>query len=292
MRATPFVEVPGNNRVLGTVVPLLGLGADGSVVQSGSGFFVAPGLLVTARHVVDDYWRQLTGERMTADAVAQLKDNAGFSIIASQLVDGHPVQWDIIRMFAADPVDVVFLEAQRHDGAQLPNSWPVATFSFLPPSVGELIFAIGFPFQKYETVGAQQFRWNQKASLAGGEVDEVHPHHRDSARLPFPCFRTNARFEGGMSGGPVVNALGQVCGVICQSLPANAPTEDHASYVSLLWPCLSFPFDNLAWVTPHPSTVTFRDLFENHVLDSPDWTAVTLSDDGRTATIRLAPTSR
>jgi hypothetical protein len=74
-------------------------------------------------------------------------------------------------------------------------------------------------------------------------VIEVHHERRDTVRLPVPCFQTNARFDGGMSGAPVFNEQGQVCGLVCSSLPPTTSDEDHCSYVSSLWPLLTIDID-------------------------------------------------
>jgi hypothetical protein len=97
------------------------------------------------------------------------------------------------------------------------------------------------------------------ATTTTGKVVEVHHERRDSVRLPFPCFQTNARFDGGMSGAPVFNEQGQVCGLICSTLTPTTINEDHASYVSSLWPMLAIPID-APW-DRHP-TGTKYPLFE------------------------------
>ena len=42
-----------------------------------------------------------------------------------------------------------------------------------------------------------------------------------------------------MSGGPVFNESGMLCGLICSNLPPDNPDFDHISYVTLLWPSMS-----------------------------------------------------
>ena len=81
------------------------------------------------------------------------------------------------------------------------------------------------------------------AHTTAGIVQEVHHQKRDGVRLPFPCFQTNARFDGGMSGAPIFNDQGSVCGLVCSSLPPSIPDKDHASYVSTIWPMLLIPID-------------------------------------------------
>ena len=73
----------------------------------------------------------------------------------------------------------------------------------------------------------------------------MHHEKRDSSRLNFPCFLVNARFDGAMSGGPVFNSKGHLCGIICSNLPPDLtdPESEHASYVTTLWPLMGLTID-------------------------------------------------
>ena len=83
-----------------------------------------------------------------------------------------------------------------------------------------------------------EVEWRDSPTTTTGEITEIYPEKRDSSMLPFPCYRTNARFEHGMSGGPVFNDRGHLCGLIC----AGSETEtDYYSYVSTLWPSMATP---------------------------------------------------
>jgi hypothetical protein len=42
-------------------------------------------------------------------------------------------------------------------------------------------------------------------STSSGEVIEIDDKFRDTGLLKFPCFRVNARFDPGLSGGPMFN---------------------------------------------------------------------------------------
>jgi hypothetical protein len=77
-----------------------------------------------------------------------------------------------------------------------------------------------------------------KSRTTTGHVIDIHHELRDSAKLPFPCFQVNARFDGSMSGGPVFNSDGNLCGIVCSSIPADEEFSEHVSYVSTLWPML------------------------------------------------------
>ncbi|MHB1095633.1 MAG: S1 family peptidase [Gemmatimonadaceae bacterium] len=279
-----FADVPRDHHIFEVVVPLLAIGKAGQTLASGTGFFIAPGLAITALHVLQDYWDRLLGEGLTVDTPSRGAED-GISLLAHQVIAGQHVRWDAVQMWAADPLDIAFVEFRRHDGVSPGDSWPATEFMFNPPRVGQRVFAVGFPKQECNDLGPSAISWRQEAKVAGGVVREVHLQHRDTARLRFPCFLTNARFDGGMSGGPVVTDEGRVCGIVCSNLPPSNPSEEHASYVSLFWPTLTFRFDQVPYAPPGTS-MTFADFFARGYLDSPDWQSIRILEDGRTVSIR------
>lgn len=124
------------------------------------------------------------------------------------------------------------------------------------PKVGENV--IGFDYHKMGGTlegrlesGQTNFNYSQETAFTRVEV---FPEQRDSSMLRFPCFRTNARFDHGMSGGPIVNERGSVCGVICDSLPLTDEDPEYISHASLLYPALGTLID----VTPQPGSAPER----------------------------------
>ena len=78
------------------------------------------------------------------------------------------------------------------------NGHPSAVFSEREPRPGEMVFAFGHP-------------WGQRAVLTGGVLSAV-----TVARTPrgeIPVLRTDARLAPGNSGGPLLNAAGEVIGL-------------------------------------------------------------------------------
>ena len=89
--------------------------------------------------------------------------------------------------------------------------------------------------------------------------------------IPFPVFRTNARFDPGMSGGPVFNEYGKLCGLICSNMPPDNPEIDHISYVTLLWPSMGTKV--FLKLGNHVLKEKFPVLFlaENKYIQADDW---------------------
>jgi hypothetical protein len=104
----------------------------------GSAFSVAPGLALTAAHVVDDYLGKGDDSRKAG----------GPPLIALQLFEGKMLQWVVDAIYGSVAFDVAFLRFLR------PNWWGTepgqlnprcARLNFNPPSLGDELRMFGFP---------------------------------------------------------------------------------------------------------------------------------------------------
>jgi serine protease Do len=73
-----------------------------------------------------------------------------------------------------------------------------AVFSEREPRAGEMVFAFGHP-------------WGQRAVLTGGVLSAVTSARTRQGEIPV--LRTDARLAPGNSGGPLLNAAGEVIGL-------------------------------------------------------------------------------
>jgi serine protease Do len=78
------------------------------------------------------------------------------------------------------------------------NGHPTAVFSKREPRPGELVFAFGHP-------------WGHRAVLTGGVLSAVTSARTRNGEIPV--LRTDARLAPGNSGGPLLNAAGEVIGL-------------------------------------------------------------------------------
>jgi serine protease Do len=96
------------------------------------------------------------------------------------------------RLLASDPrVDLALLEIPT-DGAG------VAVFSEEAPRTGELVFAFGHP-------------WGQRNVLTGGVLSAVTVARSRAGEIPI--LRADVQLAPGNSGGPLLNAAGEVLGL-------------------------------------------------------------------------------
>lgn len=98
---------------------------------------------------------------------------------------------------------------------------PVALTSE-PPGVGDVVTGYGFAGLDVAKDGKGEDRpMTQYLYESAGKVIEVTPADLQST-MPWPRFRVSAEWPSGMSGGPVVNAAGNVIGVISRGWTGEA----------------------------------------------------------------------
>jgi hypothetical protein len=85
--------------------------------------------------------------------------------------------------------------------------------------------------------GTPLIELHDKPTAASGVIAANFPTGRDRGLLPFPCFEITARFDGGMSGGLVLDEHGAVCGLISTGLSGDHEARP-VSYAVALWPLL------------------------------------------------------
>lgn len=132
------------------------------------------------------------------------------------------------------------------------------SLSFVPPRVGERVLAIGYPQWFGTFADSSTVEVTHTMGRSVGTVEEVWPTGRDRLLLPQPSFSVGAKYTGGMSGGPVINMEGHVCGVVSRGFDMVDESLSIA-YASLLAPALSLTTD---WVDERgmPSQYTLAEL--------------------------------
>jgi hypothetical protein len=260
-------------------VPLIGMRHIGEELPSGTAFFIAPGLAITASHVILDYLQQYD-DRVTWNGNAQ----SSFGLLSFQVLDGGQtlLPLRVLRVWFSDPLDIAFLHMAPAAERDPARRWKVPILELLPPNEGERVSAFGYPGSTL-TIDAEGHRTlKQSPSTAVGEVVEVFRENRDRALLPYPCFRTNSRFASGMSGGPVFNDRGAICGVVCSSVDFTETEEGHVSYASTLWPSMATLID-MHWEERYPKGTFYPvlELVKAGLVSAHHADRLTLSTDGQ-----------
>ncbi len=218
---------------------------DGVPHPLGSCFVISnDGLAITARHVIDEaFSAQIANENPHVDIPPHHQLCA---IYASNVVDpetGHFVggPLPILKVWFNSGMDIAILQLNIPTNTQTGEKLFLPAVQLSPglPKIGENIFGFGYHSMKWGPVEYGGFQADQRFSASRGQVQDVHFPRRDSVFMSFPCFQTSARFDGGMSGGPIICESGQVCGVICSSMKTDVSDGTFTSYGSLIAPALA-----------------------------------------------------
>jgi hypothetical protein len=249
---------------------------DGDVRCIGTAFLAAPGLALTAQHVVEDW---LTYQE-SRDGYK--RRDATFSAAAFQLYGEVWYPWAIDVIYLSRIADIAFLRLRR------PAWWgngpgqiepPYATLSFNPPEPGAIVRLFGFP----------------SSSVEGG-VLVVHPSESRGtvrqAEFQFPNigFRPRSYLElagsldAGMSGGPCFDSSGDVVGVNVKG--CDGIEGDPIAYVALLWPAMTVEIDLF-----QTGSFPVGELFTKGMLHAVGYRRLHLTKPGRVRLSKVDPES-
>lgn len=246
---------------------------DGRVIPVGTGFTIAPdGLMMTAVHVIEEAMKRVLSERNVDDGTIE-HHLEFYALYLTAKTHGENNELTlggllpIHRVWYSRELDIGFCWLTRPIIDGEPLRFPILRLSPGLPKVGENMLGFGYHIMKGNISGEVKdgkilIDYSQNTAFTRGTIVRVFPIKRDSAMLSFPCFQTNARFKHGMSGGPIINERGDVCGVICSSFPFVEDNPEYISYASLIWPALGTSIEVAMSKGAQPEMVLVYDLIE------------------------------
>jgi hypothetical protein len=197
----------------------------------GTGFLVAPGLALTAAHIVQG-WLDLQ-DQPRFEAVA-------FSVTAYQLFNDIALPWHVVRMHAHWTSDLAFLELARPDwwgdseGQIRP---PVARLNVNPPANGAEVRVFGFPGSFIED---RILKVTPAESVS--RVRTVVMKSSACGFRPLSHVELDGEIQSGMSGGPCFDSEWNVVGV-CSTGIDTSPDESPLATIALVWPVMALSID-------------------------------------------------
>jgi Trypsin-like peptidase domain len=243
---------------------MVAFGPDNQTMHvSGTCVRIASNLYLTARHVLEDFI-----------GIFGLKNGVpNFTVWVIHTYAGPKYAiWSIYKLWLSPHSDLAtFCVKPFNDIAANHQVVRTVGLDLQPPTIGSRIFSWGYHrgsgITNIDENGVYHYKVDGEGATTVGEIREYHPMGTDKALRPFACFRVNARFDGGMSGGPVFSDSGHICGVICSNLPPHDETEEHCSYVTALWPLMALGVE-LNPITGHleNKTCSMFELAKNGVL--------------------------
>jgi Trypsin-like peptidase domain len=190
---------------------------NGSRFACGTAFFLAWGVALTAWHNIKPLIEEVGGNLDTTRPRGG-GHRTNVQIETIQFVNHLQfVEWRVLQVhqcrFSPD-IAILRLEPTH----ELPLDLHVlrATIDPTPPTVGERVTAFGYAASEIGIRDAPEgfVPLGHDPRQSAGETLHVYREFRDRGMLNFPCFAVDADFSHGMSGGPIVNARGYVCGIV------------------------------------------------------------------------------
>lgn len=281
----PSFNKTGLDQVVNEVCLALTAHKNGEYRPSGTAIIIAKGLAITAKHVLEDFLKYFDDIRVNGTGLSL---EGSFNLLAFNIqANGTKgIVFNVTKLWISPISDIAILKLSVHKTStdvKLPRS---VTVDFNIPSPGDRICGFGYP---RPSINAEKNKilWTTDPRTTTGEIIEVFPQGRDSSMINFPCFRTNARFDPSMSGGPIINKSGCVCGLICSSMPPDEDDGEHVSYVCALWPMVNIEIDVKRSDKSIEGTYPIMELVNNGFIDSEGCEKIVFETDSSGKTIRF-----
>jgi len=147
--------------------------------------------------------------------------------------------WRVVSLCVSEITDLAILGIQQLTSSSRTHLQPeFPQLNLQLPSEGDRLTAYGYPASsaiRSTRFGKPTIEVESTVFRSTGEIVQMHQPRRDRVNLNFPCFQTNARFDGGMSGGGVFSN-GNLIGIVCNGMDDDH--DDFVSHVTMLWPLM------------------------------------------------------
>ena len=251
-------------------VLLVGRNGVSPTKADGSGVFVGDRLIMTARHVVQWYWDTYSDSRVRMDRPGKKMADFGMFAVQAQGNNAEPALWAANKVAVCPYSDLALISVVPVN--ELAKTQPPLVplrLNILPPMKGEKIAAFGYASTRVTAESGQQLKFQLNPSTSMGIVTDVFPEKRDSSLLSFPSYQVEAHFIGGMSGGPIFNQAGELCGLICSG--GSGDEDVPMANGVVLWPMVGIRIDHhIPGVISEPP-YTILELARARLIDVRDW---------------------
>jgi len=192
---------------------------EGGMKALGSGVMVAPGILLTATHVLDEF----RGENGGPVFSTFLPDGMRVWLPIDVVTISGPSAFHAHRKISSD---LSLVSCTLNSEAHAHHPLMLAPMQIALPLIGDRLWGMGFRQHQATNEGTLLTPF-----ITSGLVAAAYPDGRGE-RMASPCFEVDMETFGGMSGGAVVNSDGLLVGIVSSSFDGGP------SYVTLIWEAL------------------------------------------------------
>ncbi len=192
----------------------------------GSGIMIAPGLCLTATHVIEETKKQ-------HPLLFTFPSDSSMRVWTPQDFSAQQkISLELLPFQKPEPKysDVGILSYSPFSKFKDKEDYLFAPIEVSVPKIGERLWATGYREIFNDGVPTISF------FVTSGLVTEQYLEGR-GAHINGPCIEVAMQALGGMSGGPVFNAEGRVVGIISTCLEGQSDSKG-PTYVSLIWTSL------------------------------------------------------
>lgn len=224
--------------------PVLTMGAGrndtGGAFSSGSAVLIARNLALGAKHVIEQYCDMTHYSRPSEDDESVIVTRFSMFVGGGFGNDGLLSQWDVPEARGIKATDVAVLVLTPRTG---PGSagWGYPEVDLAPPEVGDEVLVCGFAepsTTEVEHGDEPVIDWRARPVVRNATVTAVHPLKREPpGLLSFPSFEFDASVDASMSGGPIFNSSGRLCGLVASG--GSSESDGLPSAGALLWPAMA-----------------------------------------------------
>lgn len=241
----------------------------------GSGIFVAPFQVLTARHICRDFANLVPEQadylQKRTSGYTTLPYRAGLFQRHGALEQGSErfSTWAVRRAWDPGMTDLALIEVVADGGESVTSQYEMPTsfpeWSLLPPPVGSSVALAGFPSAKVQSNGTGLQFSGPFEAIYDATVTDVYDIRLARGYCDFPCFAIDQAVDGGFSGGPVFFD-NKLCGLVAAVL-------NDRTIVSSLWPIsrLKYEYPDLGSIG---GTTEFKDNFERKIIVAPGWRGI------------------
>ena len=198
-------------------IVMIGVTDGETFAVEGSGVMVAPGLVLSATHVLSGHVDEIAAQKL--------------SVYCIGVRSGHRADLWAVRQslrYAEDNSDIMFLGVELN--SEVPDDWDVCCLpvSTRAPAPGEALTIVGYRIDRPDArleplpiIRGVSAVGRGDLYIARGETETIYYPQRDALLAPFPAIEVRCGALGGMSGGAVLDDGGALVGILSRSFETN-----------------------------------------------------------------------
>lgn len=244
-------------------MPLIRVNPD-HVAVVGTAFTIAPGVMMTARHIItDDLLKFKTQfEAGKARVYAQYRAKVGERV----LVGMH----DVERFDWNPQTDLALFSVGVPDVDGVPLESVKVRLRLGPPPVGTLCLSLGTDTSaEVSNYEEGEIRFHTKLLASSGVVTALRPNGVGAWPFQFPHFDITAEYPFKMSGGPIIGASGEVFGVVSTCMDGQEGV-DPLSRGAFVYSALGLKAKIRLPGSTEPTEMTLLEMAQNGIVETAD----------------------